>query len=195
MKRSLTIVVGLAAGLLAFLGSSRDAHALGPVDLELGAKAGVGTNPSSGDANPLGFGLGARGGVSIIGLYGGVNFMYYTGGSQDLPAGAGKISYHATQLGLEAGFGIKLVEVLTIRPQVGFGSLTFSSSTEGGGQTVDASTGYFYLEPGVVGMVSLGTLFVGADANLMLIPGVDTGPSTSETQTAVTLHGQVGVKF
>src|ERR1019366_6022326 len=49
-----------------------------------GAKAGVGTNPSSSPINPLGFGLGGRGGASFFGFYGGVDLMYYFGGSQSV---------------------------------------------------------------------------------------------------------------
>jgi hypothetical protein len=46
-----------------------------------------------------------------------------------------------------------------------------------------------YLEPGVTGLVSLGGWFVGADLNLLFLPGMD------NTTTAFTLHGQVGLKF
>ena len=50
-----------------------------------------------------------------------------------------------------------------------------------------AISNYFYLEPGVVGLVSLGVLFVGADVGALLLL---TGPDS-----ALTVHGQIGVTF
>jgi len=49
-------------------GLARDAHALGPGDIELGAKVGYATNPLSGSgaSNPL-FGLGGRAGFAFKG--------------------------------------------------------------------------------------------------------------------------------
>jgi hypothetical protein len=167
---------GLAS--IAIVTSTRTAHALGPIGVEIGAKAGVGTNPDSG-TNPLGFGLGGRGGVVLFDhLYGGVNLMYYLGGSDQ-----GE-SVHTLMYGLEAGWGFTLVDILTIRPQVGLGNATFSSSGP-----FTASINNLYVEPGVTGILSLGTLFVGADANVILFPGL------SNSNVAFTLHGQVGLKF
>src|SRR5579862_4965574 len=85
--RSASISVAAFAFCAGTLMMTRDAHALGPVDLEVGAKVGVGTNPISDQngtstPNPLGFGLGARGGVSFLGIYAGVQLMYYFGSSQ-----------------------------------------------------------------------------------------------------------------
>lgn len=171
---------GLAS--LAVVTTAQPAHALGPIDLEIGAKAGVGTNPASGNnaLNPLGFGLGGRAGVVLFDhLYGGVNLMYYLGGSE------GPVSEHTLLYGLEAGWGWKLVDILTIRPQVGIGNGTFSVS----GGPAGASTSNWYLEPGVTGLVSLGLLFVGADANVLAFPGLQ------NSNVALTIHGQVGVKF
>jgi hypothetical protein len=176
--------------------TSTNAHALGPVDLEVGAKAGIGTNPSDGTINPLGFGIGARAGVAIKDIYAGLNVMYYLGGS-DTVLGA-DVSAHALQYGLEGGYGFHLIEILTIRPQLGLGNISFTSKAEGSGLTFEDTKGYLYLEPGVVALVSLGGLFVGADANLLVIPGVEerSGTTTeSKTYTAFTLHGQVGFKF
>src|SRR5580692_6891662 len=93
----------LSAGLLsvmAVVSFASDASALGPLDIEVAARLGVGTTPSnipSGATNPLGFGLGARAGVSIIGLYGGGSIDYYLGGSQ------GSESVHTLKYGLEGG--------------------------------------------------------------------------------------------
>jgi hypothetical protein len=192
----------IAAGAFAFgaatFAMTRSAHALGPVDLEVGAKVGLGTSPVSNDnggPNPLGFGLGARGGVSFLGFYGGVQLMYYFGGSDDVSALGQSVSLktHTFMYGIEAGYGITLIDVLTLRPQIGIGNATFSSSVSGSGIVTgtagSSSDSNLYLEPGVTGLVSLGGWFVGADANLLFFPGLD------NSKTAFSLHGQIGVKF
>src|ERR1700721_973943 len=97
--------------------------ALGPVDLELGAKAGIGTHPFNGSLNPLGFGIGGRGGVSFFGLYGGVDLMYYLGGSENVPGGS--ISEHTFMYGLDLGYNFKIA-ILTLPPLLGIGNFTVS---------------------------------------------------------------------
>jgi hypothetical protein len=181
MQRTACILGLCGLASLAVVTSARTAHALGPIDLEIGAKAGVGTNPvSGGGLNPLGFGLGGRAGVVLLDhLYGGVNLMYYLGGSD------GPISEHTLMYGVEAGWGWKLADILTIRPQVGIGNATFSSS----GAPGTGSISNWYIEPGVTGLVSLGLFFVGADANVLDFPGL------TNSDVAFTVHGQVGVKF
>jgi hypothetical protein len=76
-------VLLLAGAALSTLSVTRRASALGPVDIEVAAKVGGGTNPenNSHDAgpNPLGFGFGGRAGVSVSGLYAGLSFGYYLG--------------------------------------------------------------------------------------------------------------------
>ena len=201
MKRiSVTLVaLGALAGVAL---TPRDAHALGPVDIEVGAKVGGATNPAdSPQPNPLGVGLGARGGVSIFGFYGGLNALYYLGSSADLTSNAvsSHFSNHAFQFGAELGYGFTF-SILTIRPQVGLGTINFSgsSTTTIGGRTVDTDVpgkGYFYLEPGVTGMIGLGLWFVAADANVLLIPSVDQGNGDSKTFTSFTMHGQFGFKI
>lgn len=182
---------GLAA--IAIVTSASTANALGPVDLEVGAKAGVGTSPAGEGANPLGFGLGGRAGLVLFDhLYGGVNLMYYFGGSESAgqspvasPAPT-SVSVHTLMYGVEAGWGFKLLDILVIRPQVGVGNATFSSSSDGGGSSSNSN---LYVEPGVTGLLYLGTLFVGADANALVFPGL------ADSNAAFTLHGQVGLKF
>ncbi len=191
MNRSFTLI---ASGALALstLAVARDAHALGPVDLEVGAKVGYATSPASGGGtNPLGFGLGGRAGIAFLGgIYVGGNIMYYFGGSENVapPCNAGascvsppSISVNTLMYGGELGYGIKILDLLTIRPQVGLGNATFSAGGE--------SSSYYYLEPGVTGLVGLGLLYVGADANLLVLP------SLPSNEVAVSLHAQVGVKF
>jgi hypothetical protein len=152
------------------------AHALG---VEVGAKAGVGA-VYSGDVNPLGFGLGGRAGVVLFDhLYGGANVMYYfgTGG------------VHTLMYGAEVGWGFRPRDNVTIRPQVGLGnaSLGYTSST------ADSASHSLYIEPGVTLLVALGTLFVGADVNVLVFPGLGVGEGGSVF--FITVHGQVGVKF
>jgi hypothetical protein len=168
--------------------AAQDAFALGPVDLELGARAGGGTNPFGGNPqppNPLGFGLGARGGATIFGIYGGVGVMYYFGSSETVLGSS--VSVHSLLYGAELGYSVKLA-ILTIRPQVGLGNCTLSA-------TGASDTNNLYVEPGLTGLITLGTIFVGADANALILPGIKQADGTTGTSTAFTLHGQVGVKF
>jgi hypothetical protein len=191
MKTSPVVLAASAAALLLTLTATREAHAVGPVDLEIAAKVGYATAPNGGipgAPNPLGLGLGARGGVSIFGLYGGLNFVYYLGGSQD------NLSIHAIQFGGEVGYGIK-ISVVTIRPQLGFGDLGF------GGSAVNAATGAlssgsFYLEPGGVVELGFGHLIFGVDAGCLLLTNQDTvGIGNAAVGKSFTIHGQVGVRF
>jgi opacity protein-like surface antigen len=196
MNRSFILVASSVLGLSS-LAVARDAHALGPIDLEVGAKVGYATNPSSvsGATNPLGFGLGGRAGIAFLGgIYLGGNVMYYLGGSQTVapPCLAAtscgsppSVSVNTLMYGGELGYGIKILDLLTIRPQVGLGNATFSES--GGGQS--QSTSNWYLEPGVTALIGLGLLYVGADANALFFPGL------ANSQAAFTLHAQIGVKF
>ena len=195
----------LSAGVLsvaAIVTFAGNASALGPLDLEIGAKAGVGTTPSnfpSGATNPLGFGLGARAGVSIMGLYGGGQIIYYFGGSQSVPGVAGvnppSISEHTLMYGFEAGYGTKLIDILTLRAQVGVGS--YDVNVSGGGSSSDTSN--LYVEPGVTAMITLPIVgwFVGADANVLLLTGMpdQNGNGSGTLDAAFTLHGQVGYTF
>jgi hypothetical protein len=195
------LLFGLAS--IAIVSSARTAHALGTVDLEIGAKGGVGTNPMSDDPNPLGFGIGGRAGVVFFDhLYGGVNLMYYFGGSATYPisgaqgSGTYDQSSHTLMYGVEAGWGFKLLDILTIRPQLGLGNATLSWALSSctAGVSCPSSTGgsenNIYIEPGVTVLLALGTLFVGADANALGFPGL-----AGVHNVALSLHGQVGVKF
>ncbi|HEY6461789.1 MAG TPA: hypothetical protein VIY73_16600, partial [Polyangiaceae bacterium] len=140
----------------------------------------------SGALNPLGFGLGARGGVDVFGFYGGVKLMYYFGSS------SGGFSDHSLSEGVDVGYNIKL-SILTIRPMVGLGNFT----TTGSGAGVSESHGTLYVEPGVTALVSLGLIYVGADVNALLLTSEPATPPATGNQldTALTIHGQVGLKF
>lgn len=190
MNRTFVLIAATALGLVTFA-VPEDAHALGPVDLEVGAKVGGATNPSSasGAPNPLGFGLGARAGLSFLGgLYAGGSLMYYFGSSASEPTPAApsvSVSANTLMYGGELGYGITLLDLLTIRPQVGLGNATFNGSAGG----VSQSASYFYLEPGVTALIGLGLLYVGADANALFFP------SLQGSQAALSLHAQIGLKF
>jgi hypothetical protein len=202
MKSVSIFVAALAFGAGTFA-MTRDAHALGPVGVEVGAKVGVASNPSSAPANstvspsnPLGFGIGGRAGVDIMGFYGGVSLMYYLGSSQNVEEDgiSASVSQHTLMYGLELGYGVSLLDILTIRPQIGLGNATFSGSVSGSGNGVNISSGdesnsNLYLEPGVTGLIGLGLWYVGADVNVLFFPGLD------NSKASVSIHGQVGVKF
>jgi hypothetical protein len=199
MRTASIVAAAFAFGVGTFA-MTRNAHALGPLDVEVGAKVGFATNPVSSNngvsgPNPLGFGLGARGGIDIVGIYAGVQLMYYFGGSDTVSALGQSVSLkdHTFMYGVEAGYGFTLIDILTIRPQIGIGNATFSTSGTSSG-VVSAnvggqSTSNLYLEPGVTALISLGGWFVGADANLLDFPGLNDG------QLAFSFHGQVGYKF
>jgi len=191
-------ICGLAS--IAVVTSARTAHALGPVDVEVGAKVGVGAEYSGGP-NPLGFGLGGRAGVVLFDhLYGGVNLMYYFG------AGGGT---YTLMYGVEAGWGFKPFDTVTIRPQVGLGNASFGytsvdqcplqSGCYGATFYPTTDSGYLgrndlYVEPGVtVLVVPVGTVFVGADVNFLVLPAL--AEDSRAARVFITLHGQVGVKF
>src|SRR5277367_3680804 len=120
MNRTFTLVASSVIGLSTLAGA-RDAHALGPVDLEVGAKVGYATSPySGGGTNPLGFGLGGRAGLAFLGgIYLGGNIMYYLGGSTNEPAPAAgttgvtnssvSITTNTLMYGGELGYGFKIL--------------------------------------------------------------------------------------
>lgn len=189
---SLLLAAGVAGLFLVF---GREAHALGPLDLEVGAKVGAATNPSSAVPNPLGFGLGGRAGLSLLGIYAGANVMYYFGGATDTAAPTGlpgtvHESKSSLLYGFEGGYGFKLLEILTIRPQLGIGNLVaYGSFSSSRGQIPQTSStdSELYLEPGVTALLGLGTLFVGADVNALVFP--------SDGVVSLSAHAQLGVKF
>ena len=179
----------LFVGILAF---PTRADALGPVDIEIGALAGTAT----GTFGPLGFGIGGRGGVSIGGLYAGVDVIDYLGatstcGGCSEPAGFPEIQQSRSALlyGFEAGYNLKFSPI-TIRPQLGLGGARLSTSDGNPPPSSGTSSNYFYLEPGVAWLATLGRVFVGVDvAALVLAAGGEGGG------LAVTAHGQIGVTF
>ncbi|HEV3194346.1 MAG TPA: hypothetical protein VGY54_27790 [Polyangiaceae bacterium] len=191
MKSASILFIAAAAGVGA-LSVPRDAHALGPVDLEIGARIGGASSPVSGGLNPLGFGMGARAGVSLFSFYGGLSFMYYFGGGQDVSTGGAAPPFHysvtSTLFGFDLGYNIG-IPLITLRPQLGIGNYSGNGTGSGPGFSIPGSANNLYLEPGVTGILSLGMWFVGADANFLFLPGLD------NSQAAFTAHGQGGIKF
>ena len=192
MRATILVPVALC---LAVLTAPTEAHALGPIDLEIAAKVGYANNPGSGDPNPLGVGLGGRAGVSFMGAYGGVNILYYFGGTSNVNIAS--VSANSLLYGIEAGYGVTLVDILTIRAQLGVGNITISSSGSLGSVAAPSSSlNNLYLEPGLTGLLGFGTYFVGVDANLLVLPSIaKQNGGGSSTETCFTLHGQIGVKF
>jgi len=133
--------------------------------------------------------------VSIYHVYAGISAIHYFGSSADVsgpntPAGTfgtASVDYSTTLIGGELGYSITGIPLLTIRPQIGIGNASFSFG--------DASQSHLYLEPGVVGLINLGLLYVGADANVLVIPSVDQGLNDTKTYTSLTIHGQIGIRF
>lgn len=176
-----------------FLGLSclRLAHADGLTELEFAARAGAATSPGW-IANPYAFGFGGRAGLSIDGLYCGISALYYLGGS------GGEAGFHTLLIGLEAGYTLKLPHVW-IRPQVGVGMGTFTEDVTDGvfNPPLSTSVGNIYVEPGVVVLVPIGPMFVGADANALILPGftLATPDPRAKTYGSFSAHGQIGVFF
>jgi hypothetical protein len=190
MRMGTTFVLGaaLCAGTVCV---SRDAHALGPVDVEVGARVGGGTSPFGGQPSPLGFGIGGRAGASFLGYYGGLSLMYYLGGSSNTNMISS--SEHALLYGVELGYGTKLLDLITLRGTLGVGN--FAVSYTGVGNT---TLNNLYLEPCFTALVSLGIFFVGADISLIVLPGIGDPANqnaSSSWDTAFTAHGQIGLTF
>jgi hypothetical protein len=145
MRTKALVLAASAAALLTFA-TTRPAHALGPLDLEIAAKAGYGSDD-------LNFGIGGRAGVAIFGLYGGLSIEDYLGQNSE----------HLLTYGGEVGFGFK-ISIVTIRPLVGFGDAVSSAPGV-------PSSSSFYLQPGGLVALQFGILLVGVDAGA-LIPTV-----------------------
>lgn len=183
MKRISSLIFASIFFALFFFHTT-EAHALGPINVEVGALGGYATNPN-GDAgyNQLGVGIGGRGGVEFLGIYGGLRGMYYFGGSPDVP---NAVSTHASMYGIDGGYSFHFL-MLTIRPQIGIGNFTLA----GGG----ASESNIYIQPGVTGLITIGLVYFGAEANVLLIPGVDQGDGNSKTYASLAINGELGVRF
>jgi hypothetical protein len=180
--KTFAFAVALSSAVLVTFVSARPAHALGPIDLEIAAKAGYGTND-------LGFGFGGRAGISFFGLYGGLSAVDYLGTSQTLPPPGGTFTRHTLLLGGELGFGIKISR-LTIRPLLGLGEGINSYNVPG-----SPSAGSFYLEPGGLIQLNFGLIIFGVDAGCLILTSNQSVLGITQVTEAFTIHGQFGLKF
>jgi hypothetical protein len=190
-----------------------EAHALGPIDVEVALKFGVGTAPGGEGSglNPLNLGDGARGGVALSGLYGGLAVMEYygrTAGSSCVvtPTGCvpdgstGPTSAHALMYGVEGGYGVKLGTRSLLRAQLGVGDYAETVHVSGTPTVAvppfRGTRNSVYLEPGVTAMFSFARiLFAGFDVNVLLLPNDAKLGGGSSFDAAFTAHGQFGLKF
>jgi hypothetical protein len=195
VNSALRLAVPCLLAIAAICATAPDAHALGPLDIEFGARVGAATNPNSNTPTPLGIGVGGRAGVSIYHLYAGISAIHYFGSSADVsgpstPAGTfgtSSVDYSTTLIGGELGYSITGIPVVTLRPQIGIGNASFSFG--------DASQSHLYVEPGLLALIRIGIVYVGADANILVIPSVDQGANDTKTYTSLTVHGQIGLVF
>jgi hypothetical protein len=200
MKHAPFFVLAAAVPLY-ILSTPRNALALGPVDIEVAARVGGGTDPvslsnngpgptSASQPNAAGFGVGARAGASIDWFYGGLSFMDYLGTKSSDGSSLKSVLY-----GVEAGFNIH-VPFFTLRPELGIGGYSVTQSSRlneipTGTSTESYTAGSVYVEPGLTAIFSFGLLLLGADANYLFF-----FPSNGfMSESAFTAHGQVGIKF
>jgi hypothetical protein len=171
--------------------SSATACALETFDLEVAGKLGYATNPATAQGvfdspNRLGLGLGGRVGLAFkAGPYLGASVVAYPVGSvPEGPFNGGGPTHQASMVlcGGEMGYGIKPIDHLTIRPQLGFGDAIPSNNAPVG-------ITFWYLQPAVAGLVDVGMLIVGADLGMLLFA------NNNYQQAAFTFDAQVGVKF
>jgi hypothetical protein len=161
------------------------------VQFEAAAVVGAASNPGF-IANPFALGFGGRAGIDLYGFYGGLSALYYVGGS------FGGSGFHTLLLGAEAGYTLTLPHV-RIRPKVGFGDGTFTQTASDGvnNPPISTSVGNVFVEPGVVLLAPIGPLFVGVDANALILPHftIATTDPSAKTYASFSAHGQVGVVF
>ena len=188
MKTLLRLVAALLVTLTIAL-SSKEAHALGPIGIEVGAKVGYGASPGGASVNPLGIGLGGRAGITFFGIYAGGEILDYIGSGDGIGG-----TYHAIQYGGELGYSWT-ISVLTIRPQIGVGNISLS------GSTLYPSGSSLYLEPAAVALITIGIIYFGADVGALMITsepaygGAGNLTPTTNFQTGLTVHGQLGISF
>jgi hypothetical protein len=175
-------------------GLARSARADGPIDFEVAGRVGSGTNPGW-IANPFAASMGGRAGVSVYGFYAGLSATY------TFNLSGGVDTFHSVLIGIEGGYTFKLPH-LRLRPQVCVGDGTFSQEEPDGvlNPPVTTQVGNVFVEPGVVGIVPLGPLFVGLDANVLLLPAFTLFSANdvalpAKTYASFTAHAQLGVLF
>jgi hypothetical protein len=147
-------------------------------------------------------------GISYRGFYGGIAAIYYLGASD---AGGSQSSVHTSLTGVELGYTLP-IPLVRIRPLVGLGNAAFSFPYASGSGSCQpptycgttpayygsfeslpapagSSSSHFYVEPGVLVMVPVRFLLVGADVNALMLP------AWQPKSVALSAHGQIGVRF
>ena len=172
-----------------------------PMRVELGEKVGA---SSANDPVDLGIGIGERVGVTFANFYAGLTLTYYVGGSgpsitvPNTNFGSSttfSFSEHSLMYGVEAGYGITLAERVTVRAQLGIGNLIGTTTTSslymipGIAPNAPNSRSNVFLEPGITALLLLGRLFLGADLNVLAMPGME------NAHGGLSAHGQVGLVF
>ena len=208
MNRPRTLFLLALAATLASLASPRAARAGDRPEVEAAASIGLASNPMPSvyfhANNALHVGLGLRAGVILFGgLYGGAKLVDYLGSTTTIFETSIPVEEHAFQEGLELGWNFKLLGLLSIRPQIGVGNITFSGTanspyfTPSGvvlGTNRASSGSSIYIEPGLTALVSFGPLVVGGDMSYLKIPDYPDSTATYSTH-AFTARVQVGVRF
>jgi hypothetical protein len=201
MKPSLAVVVAFGSGLLVSV--ARDASAVGPVDVEIGAKGSFGTSPASSPPNPLAFGLGARAGASMLGFYAGADVTYYFGSGVALVSGY-KVSDWTLKAGGDVGYGFKIATVI-VRPRLGVGDLIVTSNPTRTAPPCEcnivspvlrrSTQNDLYIEGGLTALVPMGRFFVAADGDFLVVPNPIAGSCCDDVETAFTFDAQAGIRF
>jgi hypothetical protein len=235
--RKVTCIASAVALGACLWGWSGEARASDAIEIEGGGYIGYGTNPSHGP-NPLGVGIGARAGVDFYNFYAGLAATYYFGASGECGggapnSGAGLSSLPSSFCSAVAGevslsqmtvlYGVDLGYTLTVprarflkfRPilELGDAQITRTGSVAMSDITTGPLAQYrsansFYLQPGLEVFLTVSGFFVGADANLLLMPSVTDidGASNNNdgtgnllvskrTLAAFTTHAQIGFRF
>ena len=174
--------------------ASREAHALGPVGIEVGAKvAGTDRGPSSEDdgrttrsASAL---AGGRAGITIFGIYLGGTSSSTTWGA----ATGSAVATTRSSAGGEIGYSYEN-PVLTLRPQLGLGNITDLRLELEPISKLATRRQQLLPRAGRHGAPHLRILYFGADINCARHherPAIGAGTSTS-TDTVFTFDGQLG---
>jgi hypothetical protein len=222
---------------LAMWGWPREAGASDAFDIEGGGSIGYATNPSKGPST-LGVGIGARAGVDLYNFYAGLAITYYFGASgncgggapnsgeglSSLPpsfctamAGEVSLSQMSVLYGIDLGYTLTIprARFLKFRPLLELGDTEITrtgtvidSDVTAGTLSQYHSVNSFYAQPGLLVFVTTSGFFIGADVNLLVIPGVlditgafanadGSGNLSTEKRTLVafTSHAQVGFRF
>ncbi|HKU40984.1 MAG TPA: outer membrane beta-barrel protein [Polyangiales bacterium] len=127
------------------------------------------------DYNPWGIGIGARAGYNIQAIYVGARFVFHLG-TTDSSVGVGlnavEIGYSLWELGVEAGYDMRVVDKLTLRPGAVLGVI--SAITDNNDPLFAGSSSQIKVElsPGISALYDVtDEFFAGGDLRLPLAIG------------------------